>query len=169
MPLTIHAATPDAAAWLPQPSIVSYLSSMTARPIEVHLYPRRELERAWADGHGGHRPPAFRPYQFRAWATPDLGRVTILVDRTETPASVTWVLLHELAHHELRASPFVQGALDATVRHKAYMTNDRAHQEDPEERIADWVATRWFRRLGFPRPWRLDRMWWRRRLNRHAA
>lgn len=166
MPVKVEAAVPEAAPWLPQPSVVSYLSEMTARPIHVYLYPRRLLARAWADGHGGRPPPAFTPYQFRAWATPDLGRVTILVDRTETPLSVTWVLLHELAHHELRASPFVAGALEATVRHKAYMTSDRAHQADPEEKIADWVATRWFRRLGFPRPWRLDRDWWRRQMRR---
>lgn len=166
MPLRIALASPDAAPWLPQPSALALIDRHTARDVDVRLWPRAMLAQAWGSTHQGAPPPELPPYAFRAWANPQLGRVTVLVDRTETPQSVTWLLLHELGHMELRTSPLVAGALAATVRDPAYMHDDHAHQADPEERIADWMATRWYRRLGFARPWRLDRHWWRARVRR---
>ncbi len=169
MPLTIEAMSPNAANWLPAGTALRMINGHLAQEVHVRLWDRTDLAHAWAVGHPGQALPNLPRYAFRAWAEPRTGNVHVLVDNTETPESVTWLLLHELAHHELRASPFVAGALAQTIRHPRYMTDDDAHQADPEERIADWIATRWFRQLGYPPPLRRDRHWWRARVRRVPA
>lgn len=157
---------PGTEPWLPQASVLEVLAKHLAQDVEVRLWPRAELARAWARSHGGATLPDLPAYSFRAWANPSTNEINLLVDETETPASTTWLLLHELAHLELRASPFVTTALAMARarRPRAYWTSDAAHQAEAEERIADWIATAWFRRLGFGRPHRRDRLWWRRRV-----
>lgn len=164
MPVTFD-ATPQTGLWLPQPSIRAFISDKVASDVRVLLRPRAEAGLWWAQTHpNGSTLPPVPPYAFRAWCNPSKGEIVILVDRTETPESVTWLTLHELTHQELRRSPLIAEALGRVAKPPDYLTSDNAHQSHPEERICDWIATIWYRRLGFAPPWRLDRYWWRRQV-----
>lgn len=164
MPVTFD-ATRETAAWLPQPSAQSFISGHVVSDVIVLIRPRAELARWWAWAHP-EQPglPALPSYAFRAWCVPSKNQVVILVDGTETQNSVTWLVLHELTHRELRRSPFIAEALGRSSKPADYLVSDDAHQGHPEERICDWIATLWYARLGYPKPWRLDRRWWRRRV-----
>ncbi len=72
-------------------------------PVVVHLCHRASLPRHWATCHDG-RPPTAAPYAFRAWAQAQRGACWLLVDPTETRASATWLLFHELGHLALPAA-----------------------------------------------------------------
>jgi len=97
--------TPFAAPWAPPSRTLTAIEGLLGRSVTVTLTHRTELPAAWAADHPASPLPALPPYTFRAWANADIGRATLLVDETETPASVVWVLRHELAHLELVGAP----------------------------------------------------------------
>lgn len=88
--------------------------------------------------------------------------MVLLSDLTETTQSLTWLLLHELAHVEVNQTSLLDAALRSIPRPKDYLTNDEAHEAWPEEQLANLVADRLSSRLG-SRPG-LNRLWWRQRV-----
>lgn len=76
-----------------------------------------------------HRPDA--AYHYRAFNNGD--NTTIYVDETETPESVRWVLLHEMAHATINRLPSVARHLRKDPKPKNYATDDHVHASVPEE------------------------------------
>jgi len=98
-------------------------------------------------------------YDVRAVSRDD--EVHILVDETETPTSIAWLLAHELGHQRVRLTPGLRDALrDAAPVDVTDKASDEYHEVDPEERFVDGVATK----LTMVRK---DREWWRERTRRH--
>lgn len=166
MPVILD-ATPAVRAWMPQATALSMISDHVVANVHVLLRPRADLAALWAWSHPDNPAlPRLPAYAFRAWCIPSKNEIVILVDGTETPQSITWLLLHELVHRELRHSPLIAEALGRVRKPHNYLTSDDAHQAHPEERICDWIATIWYRKLGYAPPWRMDRRWWRARVRR---
>jgi len=124
----------------------------------VELIPRRLVRRLWARDMGGKPFPGY--YAFRAYTRGR--RVVLLSDHTETPQSLTWLLLHELAHVQVNGSPLLDRALRSIPKPRGYLTSDAAHEAWPEEGLANLVADQLAPRFG-SRPG-LNRIWWRSRV-----
>lgn len=152
---------PGAEPWAPPPEILSQLACRMARPATVELVPRRLLPAIWSAHHDGRPLRVTAPHAFRAWSKD--GRAVVLVDRTETPGSALWVLLHELAHLDVGAAPMLRSAYRSLPRSDQYLTSDEAHEAHPEEQLANLVATQTLAGLGLPAV-SLDRLWWRERV-----
>lgn len=139
----------DARPWLPSEDDLDRLRGHFPFPdVTVKLWPRREVDRVL-----GRRTT---PYAFRAVSQ---GSTTdIFVDDTETPASIAWLLAHELGHHRVKRLPEIKTILEVTRADDADRSgqSDRFHELDPEERLVDGLATTI---LGT----RYDRTWWRAR------
>lgn len=151
---------PGAQRWAIAPAVRQALSSWTARQdVQVHYWPRAQLGEVWRCTHGGRDVPTSRPYAFRAWANANV--VHILVDETETPESIVWLTLHELAHVELGCAPLIAQAYRSIPKHPDYLSDDAAHDERPEEQMADLVADQLAPLLGSRAGY--GRRWWRPR------
>jgi hypothetical protein len=137
---------PDAAAWAPSPVDRQRLADLApADAISVVLWPRsRAREVVGVEGSD---------YAFRAVSRGP--EVIALVDGTETPASLRWLLAHELGHQQVRQRG-LHAWLQAGAPTKEDPKSDTFHALDPEERWADGLATNTFGE-------RLDRAWWRAR------
>ena len=99
--------------------------------------------------------PDMAYYQVRAVSRGP--EVHILVDETETPESIAWLLAHELTHQLVAVSPAVAAAMaDAEPLGEASKASDQYHEDAAEEKLADGIATRLVGQ-------RLDRAWWRER------
>jgi hypothetical protein len=85
----------------------------------------------------------------------------ILVDLTETPDSVKWLLLHEMGHAAIDGAPYA-AALRAIPKPPGYPLNDDAHEACLEEQLANETADRWSIMLGGVPG--LGRRWWRERV-----
>lgn len=156
--LVVH---PGAEPWAPSPEILNDLACRLTRDVRLELAPRSMLRQIWARDHGG-RPLHIRdPYAFRAYSRD--GQAVVFVDRTETPASALWVLLHEIAHLEVPASNMLETAFRNHPRRSDYLTSDEGHEAHPEEQLANFVATRTLIEMGLPSQ-QLDRLWWRKRV-----
>jgi len=151
---------PGAEPWAPRPDVVSRLSVLfPGEDAIVEILPRSMVERAWVTAHGNAWPfPGRHP--FRAWARDQ--QVRIFVDGTETPESVTWLMLHELAHVALRRQPYLDLAYRSIPRPKGYVVDDEAHESYPEEQVANQVADAISAHFGLPLG--LNRHWWRERV-----
>jgi hypothetical protein len=147
--------------WAPPPTVLARIACMLRGDVTVELVHRDKLAKLWRETHGAEPLPAGR-YAFRAWARGS--NIHIVVDETETPQSVVWLLLHELAHTEVSRSRMLQHAFRSAPRDPAYMTSDAAHEAAPEEQLANRVADSFARQVG-SRPG-LHRIWWRRRVDR---
>lgn len=155
---------PSLRPWLPPARGAAAVASLLQSPVVVYLHRRPDLAAAWAAATGGRAPPAVAPYSFRAWAPRGAGHVHVLVDETETPASVAWLILHELTHAELGRSPYLAAAFrELTPQPQGYLSSDEAHEAHPEEVVADFVATRMLPVMGHPAR-NYDRGWWRPRV-----
>jgi hypothetical protein len=126
--------------------------------VHVEVVPRPLVRELWARDMGSKPFPGY--YAFRAYTRGD--RVVLLSDTTETPQSLTWLLLHELAHVEVNRAPLLDAGLRSIPRPKDYLTSDQAHESWPEERLANLVADRLAPLFG-SRPG-LNRLWWRSRV-----
>jgi hypothetical protein len=148
-------AEPGTTPWVVRPEHRLMLERWTSRPVTVQYVHRDRLDSV-------PDAPEAPPYAFRAWARPD-GRITLLVDPTETYESALWLLIHELAHTDLRCAGLVSTSLRTLhPRDPAYLHDDGAHEADPEEKLANGVADRVMAHWGLPTG--LDRMWWRQRV-----
>lgn len=105
----------------------------------------------------GQAPPA--PYSFRAVTRGN--RSYVLVDGTETPDSVAFLIAHELAHQALRKILGLKEALAEARPSSQTPWDDHFHEVDPEERYCDGIAARilgtWY-----------DRDWWREQVQWHS-
>lgn len=124
----------------------------------VEVVPRPFVRQLWSRDMGVKPFPGY--YAFRAYTRGD--RVVLLSDAAETPQSLTWLLLHELAHVEVNRASLLDAALRSIPRPKDYLTSDEAHESWPEERLANLVADELSPRFG-SRPG-LNRLWWRERV-----
>jgi len=106
------------------------------------------------------RRPADSDYRFRAYNN---GKETMIyVNETETPASVKWLLLHEMTHASLNAWPEAADIIRSIPKPANYATNDEAHASVWEEQIADGCADHLAPSMGtLPG---LNRKWWRRKM-----
>lgn len=93
---------------------------------------------------------------FRAWSEHDTKTIIIFDDETETGDSLFWLLVHELAHLEIRTSKWLltYTALDCETKKiieglgkplggylKLIRENDDMHESDPEEAFCNRIAT----------------------------
>lgn len=142
--LQVH---PEARAWTPEPSMQRKLEKEYPLPVTVRIWPRRMVGQVT-------NKIGLAPYAFRARAIENIADV--FVDQTETRESITWLIAHELAHHELkRKHPEIKKVMD-TVRPKLPRAGDEFHDYDTEEAWCDNRATSIVGK-------RLDREWWRNR------
>ena len=104
--------------------------------------------------------PADSDFRYRAVNTGN--ETTILVGPTETPASVKWSVLHEMAHASLNHWPEAADVIRSIPKPENYATNDDAHASVWEEQIADACADHLAPSMGtLPG---LNRKWWRAKL-----
>ena len=151
--------TASADPWLPVQGVLAGVRKYLSPRTVLHLLPRSALPTTFERELGA--PFEGSPYQLRAWALKSRGEAWVFVDETETRDSVLWVLLHELAHLDLVGAGLLQAAV--TVPRTAAYDTDEGHEADPEERLANQVATAMLGKLtGCARA--LDRRWWRRRV-----
>jgi hypothetical protein len=136
------------------------LSGWLQAPVCIEVIPRSAVRQLWQRDFGSAAFPG--QYAFRAFTRGH--HVRLVSDHTETPASLTWLLLHELAHVLVNESPMLDEALRSVPKPEGYLTNDAAHEAWPEEQLANLVANQFACRVG-SRPG-LDRLWWRRRVQR---
>lgn len=93
---------------------------------------------------------------FRAWNDHESKTVIIFDDEAETGDSLFWIMVHELAHLELRTSKWLLNftAIDCETNRlieklgiskqgylKLIRENDDMHESDPEEAFCNRVAT----------------------------
>jgi hypothetical protein len=147
---------PGVEKWAPYEDTIEQVEKFISRDATVVLFPRKLVGFVWSKDHGG-RPYDKDLYQFRAYARQGGGSAFIFVDETETPESIMWVILHELAHLEFRSSPYLFSAFQSLTSPE-YDKDDLTHEQDPEEQVANLMAKEWMRRLGYkqteyPRPW----------------
>lgn len=156
----LHVTYTEAASpWLPAEELLRRVSATLHTEAEVHFGPRVDLAAEFARQFG--RAP--RPYSLRAWARRELGRAWVWVDHTETRDSALWLLLHELTHLELRGTGLLYAAVQAP-RADDYDT-DSGHEADPEEQLANHIATQGLGLLLGGPVVPMDRLWWRARVN----
>lgn len=144
----------DATDWSPSSDVIKRLSLFFTKEVRVEIYPRYLVKEVWEKDHCGKEYNK-EYYAFRAYAGKDYCK--IFVDETETKDSALWVLLHELAHISLASAPYMfKGYRHLTPTD--YHCSDDAHERDPEEKMANEIATSWMDLLGYgmvsyPRPW----------------
>jgi hypothetical protein len=107
------------------------------------------------------RRPEANKYRFRA--VNNGNKTTVYVDETETPESVKWLLLHEMAHATINGCAAAARIIRAQPKPKNYATDDKAHASVWEEQIANACADYLAPSMG-TQPG-LDRFWWRKRVN----
>jgi Zn-dependent peptidase ImmA (M78 family) len=148
--LRVH---PDAMAWVPDPPELLALQKQFPDP-NMHA---QILPRSMANATLGRNKP---PYAFRAFTRDDTSYV--FVDPTETRRSIAWLMAHELSHQVVHQHPEVLQMLDAARPNDIDPAGDLFHQVDPHERLCDGIATNLIGE-------RLDRDWWRQRVEqRHT-
>lgn len=141
---------PLAALWSPPPDLRARLERrFPGESYVATLWPRCLVH----DVTG--RPT--EPYAFRAFTRGDESH--LFVDATETPESIAWLLAHELSHQIVNGHPDAERLLAAGRPTDQDSASDVFHRVDPEELLADGIATNLFGR-------RLDRGWWRERVRR---
>lgn len=144
--------SPGAEPWAPSPAVLRILREAYPFPgAVVRLMPRSLAQR---------EKPGSRPFSFRAYTGDSVTRV--FVDATETPASIAWLVAHELGHHRVARDPGLRRSLRQARPRGVDPASDTYHHLDPEERYADGLATAL---MGT----RLDRDWWRRRVEAMAG
>ena len=148
----------DATDWCPNGDLVDRISPLFNKEVSVSIFPRYLVSKVWEEDHPGQTYDKDY-YAFRAYAGRDYCK--IFVDETETKDSVLWVMLHELAHISLASAPYLFKA----YRHLTapdYFESDEAHENDPEEQMANTVAMAGMDILGYGKV-SYPRYWWRER------
>ena len=145
--LQVH---PAVSQWVEEDELASFAAAHPQlRGVTVRLWPR------WMQDVVTGDLDRLPPYAFRAVSRGEFADV--LVDETETPHSVTWLVVHELAHHLVDRDPNARDLFDSVRVSDLAPHGDDFHRVDPEERWADALATKWTGE-------RLDRDWWRGRV-----
>ena len=153
-------AHPDACNWMPSQEIIVKLGHFLHKPMCIRIFPRDMVFEVYDSEH----PCPLNPedyYKFRAYTSGS--KATVFVDDTETKESALWVILHELAHMDMKASPYLFKAYTLATP-PDYNESDEAHERDPEEKMANLVATKWLGQCGCEEV-EYARPWWRARVN----
>lgn len=82
----------------------------------------------------------------------------VFVDDTETRDSTAFLMAHELTHQLVSKNRVLTAAFHDARAHDSDGASDHFHEVDPEERFCDGIAANLLGR-------RLDRSWWRPRVN----
>lgn len=132
--------------------------------VTVYVFSRAETQtvawqfRWWRDAMEAKVLP---DYGVRGWADYYRGQIVLLVDETETPDSLRWLLFHELGHIATAHVPMIDRAWDEKNKRAGRTTynwlDDDAHESDAEEQFVNELATLY---AGAS----YDRHWWRRRV-----
>lgn len=157
-------AHPEAYRWMPPRDIIQKLGQFMHKEMCIRIFPRDMIFEVYNDEH----PACLGEedyYKFRAYTSGS--KATVFVDETETPDSVLWVILHELAHMDMKASSYLYKAYTWATP-EDYNESDEAHERDPEEQMANLVATKWLGRLG-REEFCYSRPWWRARVETHCS
>ncbi len=151
--------------WAPRAEQLAPLVELLNEPSTVVLWPRRLglEERRRIDPNG----PAPGFYAFRGWCPTGSTTAHLLVDETETRASIVWAILHELTHVVLPNVPLLTAAFRNIPKPADYHTSDKAHEDRAEERLANFIADCLAPKLGSGTGY--DRAWWRARVRRVQA
>lgn len=139
---------PNVYDWMPAPSWFAWLGKMPPKGTVLEFIRRPEH-------------PLGNKYPYRAVAQQRLGGGTdirVYVDETETPDSIKWLVLHELAHVLVTAEPTLAETLRSQPRPSGYPHDDDAHEAVLEEQVANTFADKLAPVKG------LDRRWWRKRV-----
>lgn len=139
---------PNVYDWMPAPSWLAWLGGMTPKGTVLEYIRRPEH-------------PLGKKYPYRAVAQQQgdgTTNIRVYVDETETPDSIKWLTLHELAHVLVTAQPALAERLRAQPRPPGYPHDDDAHEAVLEERLANAFADKYAPMKG------LDRRWWRKRV-----
>lgn len=153
-------AHPDACNWMPSQEVIRKLGHFLHKPMCIRIFPRDMVFEVYNSEH----PCPLNPedyYKFRAYTSGS--KATVFVDDTETKESALWVILHELAHMDMKASPYLFKAY-CLATPPDYNESDEAHERDPEEKMANLVATKWLGQCGCEEV-EYARPWWRARVN----
>lgn len=145
--LIVH---PEARQWTPTESDLRKMRAFF-KAGRIHILPRSLANKTL----GKDLPP----YAFRAFTRGNDSYV--FVDGTETKASISFLIAHELTHRMVHDSPTLMLAF-ADARLPLAGHSDDFHQIDAEERFCDGIAGRL---LG---TWH-DRAWWRGRIPRRRV
>lgn len=148
---------PSTERWRPDRALLDNILEFYAEldvPVVVWPRTRQNIDDLFPDRHMGF-------YDVRAVSRGD--GVHLLVDGTETSDSTGWLLAHELAHQLLARHPDAKRLMNL-ARSPLDPAGDFFHEEDPEERFADGLATRLLTQARrSPQELRYDRAWWRQR------
>ena len=153
-------AHPETYSWMPSRDIIEKIGSFLHRPMCIRMFPRNMVFEVYDSEHPNPLPEEDY-YKFRAYTSGS--KATTFVDDTETPESALWVILHELAHMDMKASPYLLKAYTLATP-PDYNESDEAHERDPEEQMANLVATKWLGQCGCKEV-EYARPWWRARVD----
>lgn len=133
---------------------------MVGGNVYIRILPRRMVKTVW-----NHEMPSIpfpnKKYAFRAFARGSM--ITIFDDATETNHSLSWLLLHELAHVKVTRDDKLREHFRSIKHPSGYLTSDAAHESSPEEQFANLVADKWFKDF-YKRSGSYHRIWWRNRV-----
>lgn len=155
---------PEAYKWMPPRDIIEKLGQFMHKEMCIRIFPRDMIFEVYNSEH----PTCLGEddyYKFRAYTSGT--KATVFVDETETADSVLWVILHELAHMDMKASSYLYKAYTWATP-EDYNESDEAHERDPEEQMANLVATKWLGKLG-REEFCYSRPWWRSRVEAHCS
>ena len=128
--------------------------------VYLRIFPRRMVHTIWNyEQPGVPFPP--KEYAFRAF--PRGSNITIFDDQTETMDSLSWLLLHELAHVWVTRNNDLRMQFRGIEKPSGYLTSDSAHESSPEEQFANMMADQWFQEW-HKRQGSFHRLWWRKRV-----
>ncbi len=144
---------PNVYDWMPTPSWLAWLGQKAPAGTVLEFIRRPEH-------------PLGKKYPYRAVAQQRVGGGTdirVYVDETETPDSIKWLVLHELAHVLVTAEPTLAETLRSQPRPRGYPHDDDAHEAVLEEQVANTFADKLAPVPG------LDRRWWRQRVEKRMT
>jgi len=128
--------------------------------IHLRIFPRRMVKTVW-EYEKPLTPFPMKKYAFRAFARGS--QITIFDDNTETKDSLSWLLLHEMAHVWVTRTPNLKEQFRSIKKPNGYLTSDAAHESSPEEQFANMMADQWFKEW-YNRSGSFHRIWWRKQV-----
>ena len=140
--------------------LVKNFSDIVGGKVYLKIFPRRMVETVW-EFEKPNTPFPPKKYAFRAFARGS--HITIFDDKTETPDSLAWLLLHELAHVWVTRTENLREHFRNIEKPEGYLISDAAHESSPEEQFANMMADQWFKEW-YNKPGSFHRIWWRKRV-----
>jgi len=140
--------------------LVNHFSNQVGGKVWLKVFPRRMVKTVW-NFEKPITPFPPKKYAFRAFAKGS--QITLFDDNTETKESLSWLLLHELAHVMVTRNKKLRIHFRTIDKPEGYLISDAAHESSPEEQFANMMADRWFKEW-YNKPGSYHRLWWRKRV-----